>query len=219
MAASPFSRVLTPGPVRFCEEARAYRQGSAESTEDTHAAGRQLRGKLLTMFLTGRCLEMKTDLMEGSLLLPDLGCVLFSISCQAEQEKQTIADELEHGNGKHRRQWANSEVGLNLIPGNAALLQSPGERGTYVQRVLKTNTVFKFRGLRCEARHVCELCDLGSVYSAPRRLSHQLQGSGYYLANWWWWGFLGRLPCIQEQRPTATGLDQEGSMQVMRRYS
>lgn len=47
---------------------------------------------------------MKTDLMEESLLLSDLGCVLFSISCQAEQEKQTIADELEHENGKGRRQ-------------------------------------------------------------------------------------------------------------------
>lgn len=61
-------------------------------------------GERFRRFLTGHCLEMKTDLMEESLLLSDLGCVLFSISCQAEQEKQTIADELEHENGKGRRQ-------------------------------------------------------------------------------------------------------------------
>ena len=51
-----------------------------------------------------RALFRDEDLMEESLLLSDLGCVLFSISCQVEQEKQTIADELEHENGKGRRQ-------------------------------------------------------------------------------------------------------------------
>lgn len=46
---------------------------------------------------------MKTGLMEDSPLLSDLGCVLCSISWQVEQEKQTIADELEHENGEGRR--------------------------------------------------------------------------------------------------------------------
>ena len=81
--------------------------------------------------------------MEGSLLLPDLGCVLFSISCQAEQEKQTIADELEHGNGKRRRQWANSEVRLNLVPGNAALSQPPGGKRDIFSEGLKDKHGFQ----------------------------------------------------------------------------
>lgn len=89
----------------------------------------------------------------------------------------------------------------------------PEERGTYFQRVLKTNTVFRFPRTEVwgQARSA-KLCDLGPVYSAPRRLSHQL-----HVTTWptdsdgvFWEGFPS-----QEQRPTASGLDQEGSMQVM----
>lgn len=64
------------------------------------------------------------DRLHGgeSLLLSDLDCVLFSISCQAGPKEQTIADEPEHENGKGRQQGANSEVRLNGVLGNTALL-------------------------------------------------------------------------------------------------
>lgn len=46
---------------------------------------------------------MKTLNGGESLPLSDLGCVLFSISCQVEHEEQTIADELEYENEKCRQ--------------------------------------------------------------------------------------------------------------------
>lgn len=54
-------------------------------------------------FLIRCCLKMKTLNGGESLPLSDLGCVLFSISCQAEHEEQTIADELEYENEKCRQ--------------------------------------------------------------------------------------------------------------------
>lgn len=105
---------------------------------------------------------MKTLNGGESLPLSDLGCVLFSISCQVEHEEQTIADELEYENEKCRQPlWGEAELSPRK---RSSIITTQGKRDLFPESF---KDVHSFKVLRTEVWGQARLWVVWSGTSYP----------------------------------------------------